>query len=422
LGIMSSRARVHETSPVALPWGSAGVAALRAAMLGFFEESRRDLPWRGDVDPYRVLVSEFMLQQTRVDTVVPYFLKWMERFPTLHTLAEADGEEVLRLWQGLGYYSRARRLHEVVREVEARYGGAVPSDPRLLEAMTGIGPYTAGAVASIAFGVPVGAVDGNVRRVLSRLLDEPRPSAGRLEQVASALVDPDQPGEFNQAMMELGSLVCTPRVPKCESCPVRPICRARAAGTWLERPISASRGPVRKRIEVVAVVVGRSADCIPGARQGRVAEDLPRHGQWRALLRRRPARGLLAGLWEFPSLEIMDEMDPAARVRELAGALLNEAGISSVMESDRLDERGAPVALPPFSHLFSHLRVRYLPFVFRVAAPQDLSKPAGRLRWTSARDAVDVPFPAAQRRLWASVEAEFMRDGAPVPKDTRQEE
>jgi len=422
LGIMSSRARVHETSPVALPWGRAGVAALRAAMLGFFAESRRDLPWRGDVDPYRVLVSEFMLQQTRVDTVVPYFLKWMERFPTLHSLAEADGEEVLRLWQGLGYYSRARRLQEVVREVEARYGGAIPSDPRLLEAMTGIGPYTAGAVASIAFGVPVGAVDGNVRRVLSRLLDEPRPSARRLEQVASALVDPDQPGEFNQAMMELGSLVCTPRVPKCESCPVRPICRARAAGTWLERPMSASRGPIRKRIEVVAVLVGWGADCIPGARRGRVAEDLSRSGRWRALLRKRPPQGLLAGMWEFPGLEVADGTDPGARIRELAGALLDEAGLSSVKEAGCLDGRGAPVALPPFEHLFSHLRVRYLPYVFRVAVPRGLSTPTGTYRWASARDAVDVPLPAAQRTLWASVEAEFMRDGAPVPKDTRQEE
>ena len=391
-------------------------------MLDFFRESRRDLPWRGDADPYRVLVSEFMLQQTRVDTVIPYFLRWMERFPTLRSLAQADGEEVLRLWQGLGYYARARRLQEVVREVEAHYGGAIPSDPGLLLAMPGIGPYTAGAVASIAFRVPVGAVDGNVRRVLSRLLDEPRPSAGRLEQVAAALVDPDQPGEFNQSMMELGSLVCTPRAPKCDSCPVRPFCRSRAAGTWLDRPEMVSRGPLRERLEVVAVLLGRGTPPARGKGQGNAAGGLPGHGEWRALLRRRPAEGLLAGLWEFPGLEVTDGVDAAPRVRELVGALMDAAGISSLAECGRPDEQGALVAMPPFEHLFSHLRVRYLPYVVRVAVPPGLSTPTETLRWASARDAVNVPLPSAQRRLWASVEREFMRDGAPVPEDIRLEE
>jgi len=426
------------------------VSALRTALLDFFRSSRRELPWRSDVDPYRVLVSEFMLQQTRVETVIPYFLRWMERFPTLRSLAEADSEEVLRHWQGLGYYSRARRLQEVVREVHARYGGAIPSDPELLATMPGIGPYTAGAVASIAFGVPVGAVDGNVRRVLSRLLDEPRPSARRLEQVASTLVDSDRPGEFNQAMMELGSLVCTPRGPMCDQCPLRPFCQARAAGTWLERPERVSRRPLRERTEVVAILVGQGANSPADAGRGEARRSLPRDAHWRALLRRRPARGLLAGLWEFPGLEVTEDtgamevtegteageatgggesVDPRVQVRELTAALLDEAGISGMAEAVRLGGEAAPVALSPLEHLFSHLRVRYLPYLVRLSVPQVRGgvpqawpTPAGAYRWTSPLEAVDVPLPAAQRKLWKAVEAEINRAGAPVPEEPRQEE
>jgi len=165
------------------------VERFRAGLLSFFARSSRDLPWRRNPNPYRVLVSEVMLQQTRVDTVIPYFERWMDRFPTLETLAAAELDDLLVLWKGLGYYSRARRLHETVREISRRYEGEIPSDPVLLGALPGIGGYTAGAVASIAFGVPAPAVDGNVRRVFSRLFDRGAPTPSELQRWGALLVD-----------------------------------------------------------------------------------------------------------------------------------------------------------------------------------------------------------------------------------------
>ncbi len=199
--------------------------ALRRALLAFYDARRRDLPWRRDPDPYRVWVSEVMLQQTRVDAVVPYYERWLRRFPTLHALATAEPDEVLRAWEGLGYYARARNLHRAARVVRERHAGDVPSEPAALRELPGVGDYTAGAIASIAFGRREPAVDGNVRRVLARLLDVADPPPARLRAVAAALVPAERPGDFNQALMELGALVCTARVPRCADCPVRGVCR-----------------------------------------------------------------------------------------------------------------------------------------------------------------------------------------------------
>jgi A/G-specific adenine glycosylase len=237
------------------PWPAERIRTVRRALLDFFRERRRALPWRDAPTPYGTLVSEVMSQQTRVETVVPYYLRWMERFPDPEALAAAEEEEVLRMWQGLGYYSRARNLLQAAREVVQSYEGELPRDPEALRSLPGVGPYTAGAVASIAFGQPEPAVDGNVRRVLSRLMDAPEPSPRELDRWARGMVDPDRPGDFNQALMELGAVVCTPRAPSCSACPVAAHCQAWGAGTVAERPARRARRPVPYLVEVVAVLV-----------------------------------------------------------------------------------------------------------------------------------------------------------------------
>ncbi len=311
--------------------------AFRRALLAHFDANRRALPWRNGRTPYRVMVSEFMLQQTRVETVVPYYERWMRRFPDWDALAGAEVDDVILEWKGLGYYSRARNLHRAARMVCERYGGSLPGDPGALRELPGVGEYTAGAVASIAFGRAVPAVDGNVRRVLARLLDRADPSPARLRREAARLVDPDRPGDFNEAMMELGATVCTPRAPRCAGCPVARWCRARMAGTVGERPGRAGRRRgVRREEYAVAVMVDEA---------GRTA------------LVRRPPEGLLAGMWEFP----------AARVGE-GGAGVRAAALRVARE-----HLGAPgsaaQSLPTVHHAFTHLRAAYRPVIIRVATP-----------------------------------------------------
>jgi A/G-specific adenine glycosylase len=192
-----------------------------------------------------VWVSEIMLQQTRVETAIPYYYRWMERFPTVEVLADVDEESVLKAWEGLGYYSRARNLHRSARLVRERLGGVIPQDSRSLKTLPGIGEYTSGAIASIAYGEVVPAVDGNVRRVLSRLFDLEDPTDASLRKQAGELVDPDRPGDWNQALMELGATVCTLRSPRCSACPLTVECRALSEGTRELRPASKRRPRVR---------------------------------------------------------------------------------------------------------------------------------------------------------------------------------
>jgi len=232
---------------------------LARRLLTWYDSDKRDLPWRRTCDPYAILVSEFMLQQTQVATVIPYFERFMAAFPTVRALAAAPEQDVLRLWAGLGYYTRARHLHTAARKIVSDYGSRVP--PRLgdLLFLPGVGSYVAGAVASIAFGLPAPAVDANVARLLSRLFalsDNPANPRGRktLESLAAALIPPERPGDFNQAMMELGALVCTAARPLCDSCPVRGFCKAAQQGNPTAYPAPAKRPKTIEVEEVLAVV------------------------------------------------------------------------------------------------------------------------------------------------------------------------
>jgi A/G-specific adenine glycosylase len=381
---------------------------IRRLLLSAYDAGKRDLPWRGETDPYRIWVSEVMLQQTRVETVIPYYGKWLKRFPDLEALAAAEEDDVLRVWQGLGYYSRARRLHQGARVVRERFDGVLPEQSEDLRTLPGVGEYTAGAVASIAFGEVVPAVDGNVRRVLARLFDLRDPKPSLLRSLAQRLVDPERPGEFNQALMELGALTCTPRAPRCEECPLALECLALERGTVAERPPARARKAVPEVAMVVLVAVAGE----------------PGEGPW-FLLRKRSEEGLLAGMWEFPGLELpSDERDASGGQLHRGGRFppgveppQGEAGPldASVGRNQRkilvdlamvvgLDpESFLPTsslepdlqALPVVAHAFSHLRVRYRPFLVLLAHRQETP---GH-EWIPADDLGRVPLPVAQGKI-----------------------
>lgn len=368
--------------PVAFPVPGA-VASLRAALLTYFRENARSFPWRSDTDPYRVLVSEVMLQQTRAAVVSPYFERWMHRFPTLSVLADASEEEVLKAWEGLGYYSRALRLRRAAREIVRRHGGRVPATADLLRTLPGIGPYTAGAVASIAYGSAVPAVDANARRVLARLMNEPEPAPRVLEEWAGALVDPADPGAFNQALMELGARICLPRAPRCGECPIPSHCHAREAGTQAVVPVRRPRAPLPEYTVACAGLVSTEGESPL------------------ALLRRRPAGGLLGGMWEVPGEEFDDPEQAGLMAGELAGRLVG---------AGRPDRAGRPMPgmpvrigpmqeLRPVRHEFTHRRVTYLPFAFEVSAVDWLPDLPGPYRWVSRGRARKLPMGVAQQKL-----------------------
>ncbi len=341
-----------------------------------------------------------MLQQTRVETVIPYFEAWLRRFPTIGKLAEAEEQEVLRLWQGLGYYSRARNLHRAAREVMRRYDGEIPGDPTTLETLPGIGPYTSGAVASIAFQVPVPAVDGNARRVLSRLTDDPDPGWPTLRRWASALIDPEAPGDFNQALMELGSKICSPRRPKCGECPLSDFCAARRAGTQSERPAPRRRRSVPRLVEAVAVLLCEARPSRSGSDD--VDSTTPTR---RVLLRRRPSTGLLGGMWEFPGGPVAAGEDPLEVARRVGRSLVSQS------DGSRLERHSdcAAVDLGPVQrlrvvdHAFTHRRLQYVPFLFRLSAQGPAPEGDSELMWMDPYEAAGVPIPVAQLKVLTQV-------------------
>ncbi|MBW2271476.1 MAG: A/G-specific adenine glycosylase [Deltaproteobacteria bacterium] len=324
------------------------IERIRVRLLDWYDVHKRDLPWRHTRDPYSIWISETMLQQTRVDTVIPYYHRFLECFPDVRSLASADLEDVYGLWTGLGYYSRARNLHAAARSVVEDHGGELPSDAEGLQGLKGIGRYTAGAVASIAFERPEPVVDGNVVRVLSRLFGVRADVAakGVMESfwtLASELARGPRPGDLNQALMELGATTCTPRRPLCLACPLQRSCDARSAGDAEELP-KKTRKPKVKRVEGVAAWLER---------RGKV------------LAVRRPEGGLLGGLWELPGGDVEKGEGAEVCLRRQIGERL---GL----------EIGSVVHVGEVEHLFTHRRLRLR--VFRCHAD------AGRVRRTDYAD------------------------------------
>ncbi|MFC5404527.1 A/G-specific adenine glycosylase [Cohnella soli] len=312
-----------------------------AELLNWYRKERRDLPWRRSRDPYHIWVSEIMLQQTRVDTVIPYFNRFVDRFPTVGDLAEAPEEDVLKHWEGLGYYSRARNLQAAAREVAELYGGRVPNGKKEVSGLKGVGPYTAGAILSIAYDQPEPAVDGNVMRVLSRYfcleedIAKPATRIG-MESLAASLIPEGQAADFNQALMELGAMICTPKSPSCDFCPVAIHCAAKREGREKELPIKTKAKKARDVYRFAALIEG------VGAHAGQV------------LVRRRPDTGLLAKMWELPHIEATDAAaweDVAEGVRRLEAALVDE-GLGASVSARTVGE-----AQHIFTHLVWHIKV-----------------------------------------------------------------
>lgn len=346
---------------------------LSPLLCAWFAANRRDLPWRVRYSPYEVWISEIMLQQTQMERAVDYFKRWMRRLPDVAALAAAPEDEVLRLWEGLGYYSRARNLMAAARRIMEAHDGSFPADPEQIRALPGVGPYTAAAVASIAFGVRVACVDANVERVLSRLFNvetpaRREPAAGFIRRWALRLVPEGRARDHNQAMMELGALVCR-KAPRCGLCPWSGFCRARHLGV-------ADRRPVRDDARGVTALQT-------------VAGLLEAAG--RILVHRRPAAGVWGGLWEFPGGEVPPEETPQAA---LLRHIREGTGIAA-----RLREGGGSIV---------HTRTRYRITLHwrRLVLPENSGEvaavpplPETCWRWATPAELARLPMPAPHRRL-----------------------
>jgi A/G-specific adenine glycosylase len=337
-------------------------------LIGWFSDEMRDLPWRKDRDPYKIWVSEIMLQQTRVDTVIPYFNRFMEQFPTIEALSMAEEEKILKAWEGLGYYSRARNLHSAVKEVREKYGGQVPADPKEISTLKGVGPYTAGAILSIAFGIPEPAVDGNVMRVLSRILlikdDIAKPATRKIfEQAVRQLISHENPSYFNQALMEMGAMVCTPTSPSCLLCPVREHCVGFHEGVQNELPVK-TKNKKKRDVHLAAVVLRDSVG--------------------RTLIHKRAEKGLLANLWEFPNIEIHL---PFKTVKDqLRETLKNEYGAEV--------ELGEMVG--KIEHVFTHLTWSIDVYEGKLV---ELKEENEALKRVSIEEIEVFPFPVSHQKM-----------------------
>lgn len=338
---------------------------IAAPLLAWYDRGRRILPWREEPTPYHVWLSEIMLQQTRVEAVKPYYDRFLQALPDIESLAAADEERLLKLWEGLGYYNRARNLKKAAQILVSEYGGQMPDDYEKIVSLPGIGSYTAGAISSIAFGKARPAVDGNVLRILSRLRADDRDilNANVKKSVEEELADvmpSDRPGDFNQALMELGAMVCIPNgAPRCEVCPWNELCRARAEGRTGEFPQKARKKP--RSIEEKTILVIQDAE--------------------RVALRKRPAKGLLAGMYEFPSME-------GHCGEELVLAYLRELGLSPL----RIRE------LPPAKHVFTHKEWHMTGFLVRVdelAVKGEGQKMQGFIFVDPGQTRTDYPIPSA---------------------------
>jgi A/G-specific adenine glycosylase len=317
-------------------------------LLRWYATHARALPWRGARDPYRVWISEIMLQQTQVDTVIPYYRRWLKRFPTLKALAAAPLRDVLALWEGLGYYSRARNLHRAAQRVLADFGGRLPQTVAELRTLPGIGRYTAGAIASIAFNQDVAVLDGNVKRVLARvfnLVDDVSRPAGekKLWALADRLIPAGRAGDYNQALMDLGATICAPRNPICARCPVNKQCAAQKVGAQNERPITKKKAAVPHYAVAAGII-----------RQG-----------GRVLIAQRPAHKLLGGLWEFPGgKREAGETLPECLQRELK----EELGITVTVGEQRATLKHAFTHFKITLHVFEAVWVAGQPRAIEVAA------------------------------------------------------
>jgi A/G-specific adenine glycosylase len=345
-------------------------------LLNWYHRNKRILPWRGHPDPYAVWVSEIMLQQTRVEAVIPYFEKWMRLFPTIRALAAASEQDVLNAWEGLGYYSRARNLHKAAKTVTENYGGELPRDLDQLRALPGIGRYTLGAISSIAFGMNTPALDGNIKRVYARVFDLTEPvDAPRGEkllwEIAEKYLPKQDAGDYNQALMDLGATICVPKNPRCLICPLMKVCEARIHGTQNERPVKVPKREIPHHIHAAGVILQRG----------------------RVLLAKRPLEGLLGGMWEFPNGRVDSQGDAKGDpLAGLAEALKREYGLR-LRVSRRLLRTMESIGI--IHHGYSHFSVDVYVYLCQLAT----APTAKNLKWIWIKDLDDFPMGKIDRRI-----------------------
>ncbi|MBC8507433.1 MAG: A/G-specific adenine glycosylase [Anaerolineales bacterium] len=338
-------------------------------LLNWYTENARDMPWRDNPDAYAVWVSEIMLQQTRVETVIPYYERWMQQFPDIQTLAEASQQDVLNLWEGLGYYSRARNFHKAAQIVVEQHNGQLPADLFALKSLPGIGAYTAAAIASIVFGLDEATLDGNIRRVLARLFDVEQPlgtaeAERRLWDLARKNLPSGQAADYNQALMGLGATLCSPRNPKCELCPVNENCQAFKLGIQEQRPVRKKKAQVPHHTVTAAVI----------QRNGKI------------LIAQRPEGGLLGGMWEFPG-----------------GKTKPGESLHTCLEREICEELGVEITIgEPFGvyeHAYTHFRITLHAFCSTILSgtPQPLDHTD--LRWVRSVEFNQYPMGKIDRQI-----------------------
>ena len=368
-------------------WEEDKILSFRQKLLAWYDENKRDLPWRRSKNPYHIWVSEIMLQQTRVDTVIPYYERFLDWFPTVESLANAPEERLLKAWEGLGYYSRVRNMQTAAQQIMSEFEGKFPSTYESISSLKGIGPYTAGAISSIAFNLPQPAVDGNVMRVLARLFevnhDIGNPSNRKIFQaMMEVLIDPDRPGDFNQALMDLGSDIEAPVNPRPEESPVKEFSAAYQHGTMDRYPIKA---PKKKPIPIFlkAIVVQNS------------------QGQF--LLEKNESEKLLAGFWHFPLIEVdefSDQTQDLDLFSQVAEPIL-ELGPSpqeSFEQDYDLEVDWQDLRFEEVKHIFSHRKWHIQIIAGRVAESQEYAD--REVLWLRPEEFSNYPLAKPQQKIW----------------------
>jgi len=351
-------------------------------LLKWYSDNKRKLPWRQTTDPYKIWISEIMLQQTRVNTVIPYYYRFLKEFPTIYDLSKADRQRVLKLWEGLGYYSRARNLQDAARKVVNVYNGKIPDNIHELKKLKGIGPYTAAAIMSIAFQKPHAVVDGNVLRVFSRYFGisddiKNRETKNEIQHLAEIIIPQSNAGDFNQAVMELGATVCHPSYPECTHCPLSDTCIAFKSAQTDKIPYKSPAKKIPHYDIGVGIIFNKKNQ---------------------VLIALRPEDAMLGGLWEFPGGKRKDKEEITATVRR---ELHEELGVQVKLLREFMSVK----------HTYSHFRITLKSYVCKIIKGKPKPVSSREIKWIELSEIEEYPFPRANKHLVERLKEEYLREG-----------
>jgi len=377
-------------------WDKEKIASFQKTLLDWYDKEKRDLPWRRTTDPYKIWVSEIMLQQTRVDTVIPYYERFLEELPTIKDLAEAPEDKILKLWEGLGYYSRVRSMQTAAHQMMIHHNGKFPNDLKEILKLKGIGPYTAGAISSIAFNYPEPAVDGNLMRVFARLfeidLDVKKQSNRKVfEAVGRHIIDHERPGDFNQALMDLGATISTPKKYDPSISPVKEFNQSYINDTWREYPV-ASKKKKAKPVTYLAVLIKDS--------------------EGKFLLEKRPKSGLLANMWTFPLVE-EEEMENELGWKSIQQKSFENLSNNDVYQLNTVIEEKYDLSVDLASqtagvitHVFSHLK--WTVYIYEAETIGETENIPDQCEWVSSANFYEYVFPKLQQKMWEEFQTQTL--------------